>query len=256
MRVGFFQMEPQLLNTEYNVDRALTCMEGIDADLVVLPELFHSGYAFQSVEEVQKVAEPIPGYTTEKLQEVSTDRNMVVVAGICEKYKNRFYNSAIYIEGDVLKVYRKIHLFLDEKKFFQPGTEFLVINSIGVMVCFDYFFPESARTLMLQGAKLIAHPSNLILPYCPDAMALRSLENRIFSVTCNRVGEERGLHFIGQSQIVDSKGNVLYRAGVREEVAVREITLEEADNKFITSKNNLLEDRNPAAYKVITEQKK
>jgi len=103
---------------------------------------------------------------------------------------------------------------------------------------------------MLQGAQLIAHPSNLILPYCPDAMVLRSLENRVFSVTCNRIGKERELTFIGQSQIVDSKGNLLYRAKTEEELIIRDINLEEADNKFITRKNNLLEDRRPQAYRM------
>jgi len=254
MKVGFFQMEPELLDTEANVDKVVKKLEKTDADLMVLPELFHTGYAFQTEKEVEKTAESIPGYTTEKLKEVSVDRNMVIVAGICEIKGEKYYNSAVYINKEYTGVYRKVHLFLDEKKFFSPGNRFFVFESVGVMICFDYFFPESARTLMLKGARLIAHPSNLILPYCPDAMVLRSLENRLFSVTCNRIGEERGLTFIGQSQIVDSKGNVVYRAGTEEECVVREVTLEEADNKFVTRRNNVLEDRNPDAYTILTEQ--
>jgi beta-ureidopropionase len=252
VRVGFYQMEPVLLDVDSNVDTALHILEKTPADLMVLPELFHSGYAFETKDEVDKVAESIPGYTTQKLQEVAADKNMVIVAGICEK-GNAYYNSAVYVNPENIHVYRKVHLFLNEKKFFSPGNEFFVFDSVGVMVCFDYFFPESARTLMLKGAKLIAHPSNLILPYCPDAMVQRSLENRVFSVTCNRIGKERGLKFIGQSQIVDSKGNVLYRAGTKEEAAVKEISLEEADSKIITQKNKLLEDRNPQAYRILCE---
>lgn len=252
MRVGFFQMEPELLEVEKNVDKALRMLERIKADLMVLPELFNSGYAFKTKEEVEKVAEPIPGYTTEKLKEISMEKDMAIVAGICEK-RDAFYNSAVYIRGECLSVYRKVHLFLDEKKFFSRGNEFSVVDSIGIMICFDYFFPESARTLMLKGATLIAHPSNLILPYCPDVMVVRSLENRVVSVTCNRIGEERGLTFIGKSQITDSRGNVLYRAGTEEEAVVRDIDLEEAGNKFITEGNNILEDRNPKAYRKITE---
>ena len=250
MKVGFFQMEPELLNVEGNVDKALKALEKVETDLIVLPELFNSGYAFKTKEEVKKCAESVPGYTTEKLTEAARDRTMVIVAGVCEKRGDKFYNSAVYVTEKVTGVYRKVHLFCDEKKFFTPGNEFLVFDSIGVMVCFDYFFPEAARTLMLQGAQLIAHPSNLILPYCPDAMVLRSLENRVFSVTCNRIGKERGLTFIGQSQIVDSKGNLLYRAKTEEELIIRDINLEEADNKFITRKNNLLEDRRPQAYRM------
>lgn len=255
MKVGFFQMEPVLLNVETNVDKALKALERTDADLIVLPELFNSGYAFKTKKEVEKTAEAIPGYTTEKLQEVASEKDMVVVAGVCEKHHDTFYNSAAYITENSISVYRKVHLFLDEKKFFSPGRKFFVFDSVGVMICFDYFFCESARTLMLKGAKLIAHPSNLILPYCPDAMVLRSLENRIFSVTCNRIGEERGLHFIGKSQIVDSKGNVLYRAETKEEIVIQDVNLKDADNKFITRKNNLLEDRIPDAYQIVTHVK-
>jgi len=253
MKVGFYQMEPQFLDVEANVDKVCRVLENTEADLIVLPELFNTGYAFQTKDEVEKVAESVPGYTTEKLKELAHDKDMVIVAGICEKKSDTFYNSAVYMKKDYLGVYRKVHLFLDEKKFFSPGNTFSVFDSIGVMICFDYFFPEAARTLMLKGAQLIVHPSNLILPYCPDAMVLRSLENRVFSVTSNRIGKERGLTFIGKSQIVDSKGNVLHRAKTEEELIIKDVKLEEASNKFVTRKNNVLQDRNPHAYKILTE---
>ncbi len=254
MRVGFFQMEPELLNVEANVTKVLRTLEKIEADLIVLPELFNSGYAFQTVQEIEETAESIPGYTTEALRELSHEKKMTIVAGICERKGDAFFNSAVYIKGEYIGVYRKVHLFLDEKKFFTPGDIFSVFDSVGIMICFDYFFPEAARALMLKGATLLAHPSNLILPYCPDAMVLRSLENRVFSVTCNRIGTERGLTFIGQSQIVDSKGRLLYRAGTDEELVIQEIDLEEALNKFVTRKNNVLEDRNPQAYTILTDR--
>ena len=250
MKVGFFQMDIDLLDVEANVNKALKVLENVQADLMVLPELFNSGYAFETKEEVEKTAESIPGYTTEKLTETAADKNMTIVAGICEKKGDTFFNSAAYITEKRTEVYRKVHLFRDEKKFFSPGNTFSVYGSIGVMICFDYFFPEAARTLMLKGARLIAHPSNLVLPYCPDAMVQRSLENRVFSVTCNRVGKERGLTFIGQSQITDSKGSILYRSGTEEEYTIQDIDLEEADNKMITRRNNLLEDRRPEAYEL------
>jgi beta-ureidopropionase len=250
MKVGFFQMDIDLLGVEANVNKALKVLENVQADLMVLPELFNSGYAFETKKEVEKTAEFIPGYTTEKLTETAADKNMTIVAGICEKKGDKFFNSAVYITEKRTEVYRKVHLFRDEKKFFSPGSVFSVYNSIGIMICFDYFFPEAARTLMLKGARLIAHPSNLVLPYCPDAMVQRSLENRVFSVTCNRVGKERGLTFIGQSQITDSKGDILYRSGTAEEHTIQDIDLEEADNKMITRRNNLLEDRRPEAYEL------
>ena len=118
-----------------------------------------------------------------------------------------------------------------------------------MMICFDWFFPESARTLMLKGAKIIAHPSNLVLPFCPHAMRTRCIENRIFAITADRVGRERDLKYIGRSEILDTKGRILYCASSnREEVVVREINLREAANKRMTSMNDLIHDRRPEVY--------
>ncbi|MDP3112822.1 MAG: nitrilase-related carbon-nitrogen hydrolase, partial [Thermodesulfovibrionales bacterium] len=128
------------------------------------------------------------------------------------------------------------------------------IGNIGVMICFDWFFPESARTLALRGADIIAHSSNLVLPYCPDAMVTRCLENTVFAVTANRTGsEQRGekekLTFIGKSQITSHKGEILYRASEdRDEISVREIDISRARNKQINSLNNLFDDRKKEFY--------
>jgi predicted amidohydrolase len=117
------------------------------------------------------------------------------------------------------------------------------------MVCFDWFFPEAARTLALKGADLIAHPANLVLPYCPEAMRTRCLENRVFAVTCNRVGRERGLRYIGQSQIVDPWGKILSRAsGTLEASAAVSVDLRLARSKRLNAANDLFSDRRPAVY--------
>ena len=250
MRVGFVQMNPKLLRVEQNVDRALRFLERTRADLMVLPELFNTGYNFGSRSEVERVAERVPsGYTTQRLLDVSLDRNMTIVAGIVERRGTSFYNSAVVARRGRAFTYRKVHLFFKEKKFFKPGNEFRVFGDLGVMICFDWFFPESARTLMLKGAKIIAHPSNLVLPFCPHAMRTRCIENRIFAITADRVGRERDLKYIGRSEIVDTKGRILYCASSnREEVVVREINLREAANKRMTSMNDLIHDRRPEVY--------
>jgi predicted amidohydrolase len=140
-------------------------------------------------------------------------------------------------------------LFFREKKFFKPGNEFKVFGDLGVMICFDWLFPESARTLMLKGAKIIAHPSDLVLPYCPHAMRTRCIENRVFAVTADRIGREREFKYIGRSEIVDTKGRILYCASSnREEVAVREIDLREAANRKMTPANDIIQDRRPDVY--------
>ena len=138
-----------------------------------------------------------------------------------------------------------------------PFTVFDIGSArIGVMICFDWRFPESARTLSLAGADLIAHPSNLVLPHCPQAIITRCLENRVFVVTADRVGtEERNsgspLHFIGQSQVVDPDGNILYRASEKkEEIKIVNIDIQKARNKFINTSDDLFKDRRDDLYRV------
>ena len=144
-------------------------------------------------------------------------------------------------------------------RFFTPGDSGLHVwdigkARIGVMICFDWYYPEVARTLVLQGADILCHPSNLVLPNCPDAMITRSLENCVFSLTANRVGQEaRGgklsLTYIGKSELVSPKGNILSRASIdKEELVVLEIDVNEARDKLINSYNDLLKDRRPHLY--------
>ena len=150
--------------------------------------------------------------------------------------------------------YRKVHLFYREKLFFEPGNlGFHVFNigiaKVGVMICFDWFFPESARTLALKGADIIAHPSNLVMPYAPRAMPIRALENRVYTITANRIGEERGLRFIGKSTIASPRAEVLAVGSEdKEEVAVVEVDLELARDKRLNDINDIFRDRRPEFY--------
>jgi predicted amidohydrolase len=251
LRVGFVQMNSKLSEVEDNVDKAFRLVGKKRMDLLVLPELFNTGYNFRSRYELSKLAEPIPqGGTTQTIREFSKRTGTAIVAGLAERKGRSFYNSAIVVKaGKYLGTYQKIHLFYREKKFFKPGHEFKVFGKIGVMICFDWIFPESARTLMLKGSEIVAHPSNLVLPHCPGSMKTRALENHVYIVTADRVGVERGLRFIGQSQIVSPHGKVVYRASpTREECVVREIDLSLARDKAVTPMNDLLKDRVPQAY--------
>ena len=251
MRVGFVQNNAKLLDVEGNVDRALRLIGNKRADLFVLPELFNTGYNFRNRQDATRVAEPIPaGNTTQALMGLSKEQGSTIVAGIAERKGQSLYNSAAVVkDGKYLGTFRKVHLFWNEKKFFKPGNEFKVFGRIGVMICFDWYFPESTRTLMLKGAEIIAHPSNLVLPHCPESMKIRALENKVFAVTADRVGTERGLRFIGMSEIVTPKGDILYRASkTKEECIVRSVDLRLARDKSVTPMNNVLKDRTPRAY--------
>jgi predicted amidohydrolase len=261
MIAGLLQFAPIFGDIKGNVSRVLQIVSDKKADLVVLPELFSTGYQFVSKDEVSSLSEEIPaGFTTKRLVELSKDKKLYAVAGIAERDSGSFYNSAVLTgPKGFIGVYRKTHLFSEEKLWFSPGnTGFKVwdtpVGKIGIMICFDWFFPESARTLALKGADVIAHPANLVLPYCPDAMPTRCLENRVFAVTANRTGsEERGgkerLEFIGTSEIVSPGGEILYRAARdSEEFGLAELDISQARNKNLNAFNNLLEDRRKEFY--------
>ncbi|HZS10685.1 MAG TPA: nitrilase-related carbon-nitrogen hydrolase [Nitrospirales bacterium] len=261
MRVGFCQFNPAFGEVERNLDRIAARLSGITCDLMVLPELFASGYQFASADEVASLAEPVPdGPTTQRLIEIARERRMHIVAGVPERAGGLYYNSAVVVGPQgFLGCYRKTHLFFEETRWFTPGdTGFQVWDigaaRLGVLVCFDWYYPESARTLALRGADILCHPSNLVLPHCPDAMVTRCLENRVFAITANRIGTEaRGegkpLTFIGNSEIVSPRGKILHRARPdADELAVVDIDPQEARDKSLNSYNDLLKDRRPALY--------
>lgn len=256
MKAAYIQTSPVFGQIEKNVEKAVRKIETIGADLVVLPELFSTGYQFRSKAEALSLGEDaLRGYASKRLQEAAKKTKTHIVAGIAERKGNRAYNSSILVSPKgFVGVYRKAHLFWNEKKIFSPGDTPLKVYDIGkarigMMICFDWVFPEVARTLALKGADIICQPSNLVLPYCPQAMITRSLENRVFSITANRVGSEerikgKRLRFIGQSQIVAPNGEVLHRAGgAKEAVKVIEIEPRDARNKLITPVNDIVKDR-------------
>ena len=261
MRVGYFQFNPVFGEVAHNLDLITARLEQVDADLMVLPELFATGYQFTSQEEVSRLAEAVPdGPTTQRLLEIAARRKTTIVAGLAERTGTRYFNSAVVVGAKgFLGCYRKTHLFFEETLFFSPGDSGFQVwdigaAKVGVMICFDWYYPESARTLALQGAEIIAHPSNLVLPNCPDSMVTRCLENRVFSVTANRIGSEaRGgkdrLTFIGLSEVVSPRGRILHRAPREcEDITVVEIDPAEARNKALNTYNDLLRDRRPALY--------
>lgn len=268
IKVGFYQFEPKFGEKEKNFEKVLSAIEiyACDIDLLVLPEFFATGYQFISKDEVEALAEKIPGGdTTEYLLEISHRKGIYIVAGLPEKDKKRFFNSAVLIgpEG-FIGVYRKTHLFFEEKLYFTSGdTGFEVwdtkIGKIGIIICFDWFFPESMRSLALRGVEVVAHPSNLVLPYCPKAMPVRCLENKVFAITANRIGIEcrkknQPLHFIGQSLIVSPAGEVLVKASENEEVLITvEIEPELSRDKSLNKFNNIFKDRRAEFYRRLIQ---
>ena len=263
MRIAVYQNNPQFGETEKNIEQAIKKMDAVKAELFVLPELFSTGYQFISDEEIKSLSEEIPeGHTCQALTQYAKSKNMYIVFGMAERDGNLFYNSAVLAgpEGIIGK-YRKTHLFYEEKLFFSPGdTGFNVFDigtaKLGIMICYDWWFPEAARSLALSGADIICHPANLVLTGCHRTMTVRSLENAVYSITANRIGEEeRGgkdsLKFTGKSQIVDPAGQILTSLERdKEGVAVVDINVTKARDKAITSMNDRFNDRRPDLYRV------
>ena len=260
LRVGFYQFRPRFGELEANSRRIEDALRGVEADLIVLPELAFTGYLFRDRAELRLLAEvPEQSPSIAGLRRLCRDRGMHVVTGFAERAGSRLFNSALLIgPRGPLRRYRKIHLFNEEKRWFDAGDLPLEVHRVrgvrlGMMVCFDWVFPEVARTLALAGADLLCHPSNLVLDHCQRVMRARCLENGVFAVTANRIGADQRpqarLRFTGRSQVVDPAGRVLCAAtAARERLAVVEIDPRAARVKRITARNHLLKDRRPQFY--------
>ncbi len=281
MRIGFYQFAPLFGDVQANRRRIGAALYACEADLVVLPELATSGYLFLTPDEVEAVAEPIPGPTTTFLHQLASERELYVVIGLPERAADGIYNSAVLVgPKGIVGVYRKVHLFSEEKDWFRAGDRGFPLFevegvTVGLLICFDHLFPEAARTLALAGAEIICHPSNLILPELGQLTTrVRAAENRVFWILANRIGmEERGgpvppeadqtrrshprqtamkkLIYTGCSQIVAPGGKILHQASAHEEtLAVISIDPGEARNKFVTPRNHVLADRRPDLYRL------
>jgi len=261
MKTALLQFTPEFGKIKRNLEKIENYVKTTQAKLIVLPELCTTGYQFVSREETENLCEPIPdSFTVKAFETMCKEAGIYITAGIAEKDGETLYNSSVLVgpKGFIGK-YRKVHLFREEKKWFSPGNIGFSVwdigeTKIGMMICFDWIFPEAARSLALQGAEVICQPVNLVLPFCQEAMITRAIENGIFVITANRTGtEQRGgkdsLTFTGQSQIVNPRGEVLFRLGEKNEYYQEvDINPGESRDKYITPENHILKDRKPDQY--------
>jgi predicted amidohydrolase len=265
IKAGFAQFAPEFGHVGRNLEQMAELAAAADADLLVYPELAATGYEFTDATEVAKHAEKFAdGPTAEFLISHARKHRMTLIAGYPEREGDRLYNSCMLATPDGQAWnYRKLHLFSRENELFSPGDAPPPVaetpaGRVGLMICFDWFFPEVARMLALNGAQIIAHPSNLVLGYCQKAMYARSVENGVFTITANRTGIEsragRTLKFTGGSQVLDTKGQTLACAADDETtVQTAAIDPEVADNKSLNPHNDLLGSRRPEFYGDLTK---
>jgi predicted amidohydrolase len=261
MRVGFLQFAPVLGDVESTmreIDRLIGC--GATADIWVLPELCNSGYNFGSREQAWQTSEEVAcSVFIQYLEAICAQHAFYVVSGFNERDDDGLYNSAVLVgPGGYIGKYRKFHLFMKEKDYFVPGDVGLPVFDIGLcklgmLVCFDWIFPEVWRILALKGADIICHPSNLVLPgLAQRAIPVHALVNRVYIVTANRIGVEGDLAFTGLSTIAGPTGDVLVQASqLEEEIGVADVDVGLARDKMITSRNDIFADRRPKDYSFL-----
>lgn len=273
-QVAAVQMDITIANPAKNVDQIILRMEAAADDgakLIVFPECAISGYCYDSLEEALPFAEPIPGPSTQRLIDVCERDQVFVVVGLLERDGDRVFNACVLLgpQGVVGK-YRKMHLpFLGIDRFVTPGDlGFQVFDAggvrIGINICYDGAFPESARVMALNGADIIVLPTN----WPPGAectaefvINTRALENKVFYMAVDRVGTERGFTFIGKSRICDTHGTTISFADHnREAILHAELDVNEARSKKIVRIPNKhvidrFADRRPEAYARISDAK-
>jgi len=263
VRVGFFQFRPIFGKVQNNLNKVVKSLQNVSADIIVLPELPFSGYYFKDREELKSLAEEVKDSSTVMaLIELCKNRDFYLVTGFAEKDADKYFNSSLLIGPQgIVHTYRKLHLFNEEKNWFDPGDIPLKINEIrgikvGMMICFDWIFPEVFRSLSIMGADLICHPSNLVLSFCQQTMISRCLENSVFAITANRYGEDKRpqgkINFTGKSQITAPKGELVYKAPSKKEVlSLKDINIDLARNKMMTPLNDIIKDRRQEFYDVL-----
>ena len=264
--VAVAQMDSRLGQNTANLAQVLILFREATAHgarLVVFPECATSGYGFADLESARAAAEPIPGPTTDALVAACVETGAYAVVGLLELEGEAVYNSAVLVGPEGLRgTYRKAHLpLLGVDRFTVPGgTGFRVwetaVGRVGIAICYDLRFPEALRALALEGADIVALPTNW-----PDGSQnapefvtrTRALENRVFLLACNRCGEESGFWFFGHSQITDPGGHILAEAGEGEELCYADIEPAQARQKRIVLRPGAFEldtvgDRRPDLY--------
>ena len=223
--VAAVQMDCRLSRPADNlaaVRAKLAAAAATGARLVTFPECALTGYGLPDRAAALAAAEPVPGPATDALAADCDRLGVWAVVGMLERDGDRVFNAAALIgPGGRVASYRKVHLpCVGLDRFVDPGDRPFAVHDLGGLrvglgICFDLSFPEMTRVLTLQGADLIILPTNWAAPAVKMATLVtrvRALENRVYVLACNRVGDETGFHYLGHSSITDVSGDFLAAA--------------------------------------------
>jgi predicted amidohydrolase len=254
-----------MMDLEGNLERSASAVHRAverGASFVVLPELITTGYMFADADELQAVALGVDDDRLDIWRQALAGSGASLVAGIAERGQDgNVYNSAVMFDATgVVTVYRKIHLWSREKRYFTPGRQAAPVihtahGTVGVLVCYDLDFPEMPRSLALRGADLLLAPTNWSLLARPDGesapqllnarMAARA--NHVFLAVCDRCGVERGQSWTGGSAVVDPQGWVMSSPD-SDGMAFAWVDLAASRDRQISEVNHMWEDRRPELY--------
>jgi N-carbamoylputrescine amidase len=271
------QYEPKVNGIKENLEKSVAMIQQAvsqGADFIVLPELANSGYAFGNRKEAFESSEKIPeGKAVQTWLKLARDHQVHIVSGCNEKSGQKLYNAAVFLgPGGFIGLYRKLHLYNEEKCWFEPGNYGVpvfktAIGRIGIHICYDQWFCEIPRLQALQGADLLAVPTNWVplddgeSPHLLEktekpAMAnyltmINAHINTVWSAVADRIGTERHISFIGRSLIVDPKGVAVSgpASAVQEDIIVaRDCNLMLARKKNWNQFNVMGRDRRTDVY--------
>ena len=271
-KIAAVQTNPKLMSPGENLEGIINAAREAEANrakLIVFPECALTGYIFHSREEALPYAETIPGPSTEKLSSLCKELQVYAIFGLLEKEGDKLFNVAAFIgpEGLIGK-YRKNHLpFMGIDRFVDRGDKpFEVyqtpIGNVGIEICYDIMFPENSRVMVLKGADILAVPTNFPQGrgemITEHVVTTRAIENRVYVVTANRIGNERGNGFSGMSKIVSGSWDTLALASLdKEEIIYAEVDLDVVRRKRDIimpgqHETDFIKDRRPELYGEIT----
>jgi len=266
MRIACVQCAPTYRSIEDNLASIVRLTSTSNADLCVFPELATTGYFFRSKEEIASLAQPIDGKAVQQLRSIAANTGTALITGFLEESNGKYYNSALAFDhkGNLVGHYRKTHPFYYETQIFERGdlgypvfdidTENGIVKC-GMLICYDWRFPEPARALALQGAELIAMPSNIVTTtgMLHTTLQTRAFENKVALAFADRIGGEtngdESLTFRGESCIINYNGEILAKASAnKEEMLGAELDLIKTRDKQINPFNNIITDRPANGY--------
>ncbi|WP_300629409.1 carbon-nitrogen hydrolase family protein [Pseudomonas sp.] len=258
MRVALYQCPPLPLDVAGNLKRLQQLAhEASDADLLVLPEMFLTGYNI-GAEAVGALAEARDGESAQTIADIAHSAGLAILYGYPERAEDgRIYNAVQLIDahGTRLCNYRKTHLFgdLDHTMFSAGEDDFPLVElngwKLGFLICYDLEFPENTRRLALAGAELILVPTANMVPFdfvADVTVRARAFENQCFVAYANYCGHEGDIHYCGQSSIAAPDGQRIAQAGLDEALIVG--TLVRQSIFDARAANHYLQDRRPELY--------